>query len=435
MPFHGGDERSGKRAEEPEIAEVVMKKKAAVIGTFDTKGGEFLILIEKLRDLGMEAVTIDTGLGRNENIEADYFISDMLAREGHRMEEAQNAAKRSEYLEQIADRAAQVVMDLAERGVVSGAVSMGGGQGSFIAGMIMRALPIGFPKVLLSTIALVESSAKQFKYLNDTLVLNSLVDIAGKNSLLELTISEAAGAMAGMISGVASGSKAGNSGKQKPAVGISAWGVTTPCVSMVRSLLEEEGMEVFVFHANGDGGMVLENLVRQGALSAVADLTLPEISMPLAGAPVSEIPGRLENAGRLGIPLVVAPGGLDMVLSSKEQLEPGARFCGRKVYRHNPEVAFVRSNEKENKLFGKVIAEKLNNASGPVKVLFPLKGLSAIDREDEIFYDPQTDRVLFQTISTGIENPRVEIRELPEHINSKEFAKAVADAVKEIALF
>lgn len=406
-----------------------MDKRAAVIGTFDTKGEEFLMLIRKLKDLQVDVITIDTGLGKNESFEADYSAALILKSEGYRMDEIASAEKRAEYLEKTAEKAAQIVLELSESGKARGAISMGGGQGSFIAGIVMRALPIGFPKVLLSTIALVESSAKQFKNLNDTVVMNSLVDISGCNSLLEMTISEAAGCIAGMLENqTANGINSG-----KPAVGISAWGVTTPCVNMVRSLLEADGIEVYVFHSNGDGGMVLENLIRQGALCAVADLTLPEISMPLAGACVSPIPHRLENAGEAGIPQVVAPGGLDMVLASADQLAAGGRFYNRKVYQHNPQVAFVRSSPDENKAFGKAIADKLNHAKGPVKLLLPLEGLSAIDKKGEIFYDPQTNQVLFDTLTSLITNNRVEILEADSHINSRSFAEAVVKSLKEIS--
>jgi len=405
-----------------------MGKKAAVIGTFDTKGQEFLLLIEKLKEAGVEAVTIDTGFGENDFIHANYYVAKILREEGLVTDDIKCAGKRALLLEIIANRAAQIVTELKESGEVQGAISMGGGQGSFIAGIVMKNLPVGFPKVLLSTIALVESSAKQFKHLNDTLVMNSLVDIAGINSLLIMTITEAAGALSGMLNF----QYGFETNDRKPAIGISAWGVTTPCVNMVRGMLEAEGIEVYVFHSNGDGGMILENLIRQGALCAVADITLSEISMPLAGANVSPVPNRLENAGTARIPQVIVPGGLDMVLASGEERKSGGKFSGRIVYQHNPDVAFVRSSKDENIIFGKVIANKLNKTKGAVKLLLPLKGISAIDKEDEVFYAPEIDAELFAALKSNLANEDVKIEEIEEHINSHNFAEKIVEALKEI---
>lgn len=404
-----------------------MKNTIAVFGTFDTKGQEFALLKEMLGCCLADAVMIDTGLGKAYSCPADYVVREMLEAEGKTLSDPGNAALRADYLEQIARRTAKLLSSLQKEGKIQGAVSMGGGQGTYIAGVVMRSLPIGFPKVLLSVIAHIADSAQQFEHLNDTVVLNSLVDIAGVNQLLKKTMLEAAGAVAGMAEAMKHGSLAA-----RKTVGISAWGVTTPCVNFLGSYLEKQGVEPYVFHANGEGGSVLETLIRQGEINVVADITLSELSIPLAGGALRETAGRLESACAGGVGQVVVPGGLDMVLARAEDLEPGGKFEGRTVYRHNPQVLFIRSNEEENLRFAEVIAKKLNRAKGPAVLLLPLKGLSAVDREGEIFYRPDIDEVLYRALKEKIMNPLVAVREVDAHINSEAFAQEV---IKELDIF
>ena len=405
-----------------------MGKTAAVIGTYDTKEKELQLLTQRLNQAGVHTIAVDTGLGGHKGREADFMTSQLLKEEGYLDRIPKTSEEKADYLDKTARKAAEVVCRLQQEGKIHGAISIGGGQGSFIAGTVMRALPIGFPKLLLSTIALVESSAGQFKHLNDTLVMNSLVDIAGMNSILDGVITKAAGAMAGMLDLDTTSRKESD----RPAIGISAWGVTTPCVNMVCEALEQNGFEVYIFHSNGDGGVILEKLIRQGVLCAVADLTLPEITMPLAGACVDEIPDRLENAARAGIPQIISPGGVDMILAASRDVQKGGRFEGRRVYQHNPQVLFVRSNKDENIRFGEVIAEKVNASQGPVKICIPTGGFSAVDREGEIFYDVQADKAFVGALKAGITNEQIEIMEIPGNINDSIFAEAVVSKLGEM---
>lgn len=404
-----------------------MNVKVAVFGTFDTKGREFDLLKSCIEQNRLQTILIDTGLTRSTYLQGDYIIRDLLRQEGKALEDVSNAAHRAEYLELISVRAADLIETLQRNGQIRGAISMGGGQGTYIAGKILRALPIGFPKVLLSTLALVEGSAAQFTHLNDTVVLNSLVDVAGINSLLKKTILSAAGSLCGMVRAFETCDD-----DKMPAVAISAWGVVTPCINRVRDFLDERGIEPLVFHSNGEGGMVLESLSRQGAVDAVVDVCWSEESIALAGGPLPFVPGRLEGAAEGHVPRVMAPGGLDMILVRKEDILPGGKFHGRPLYQHNPEVRFVRSKREENIAFGKHMAQKLNKATAPVKLLLPLKGLSAIDCEGQIFYGPRIDRVLFDVLWTEITNPLVEIREVPYHINSPQFAAEVIGELTKI---
>ena len=385
-----------------------MKYTIAVFGTFDTKGMEFKALTQIIQSNGFDVITIDTGLWDNSWIAADYIIRKMIP------------GFDNEGLRKISEKTAELLSLLQKEKKIAGVISMGGGQGTFIAGCVFRRLPIGFPKVMLSTIALIESSAAQFKHMNDTVVLNSLVDIAGVNSLLMQTMVEAAGCICGMV--VATEKIEISS---KKAVGISAWGVTTPCVNEICKCLEKNDTEAYVFHSNGEGGAILEKLIKQGKLAAVADITLSEITMKLAGSNIDTVEDRLENCGKEKIGRVIAPGGIDMILAKPADIEKGGKFYGHKVYHHNPEVIFVRSNKEENLLFAEKLSEKINKTIAPVSVLLPLKGVSAVDKKDEIFFDSETDGFFFETLKQRINNPLVQIKEVPAHINDIEFSNAI----------
>ena len=228
-----------------------MENTVAVLGTFDTKGDEYLFLIEKLRLFGIKVITIDVSTNKSPLFVPDYLASDELDSSGN------IKPNRAKCMEKISQVAYEIITSLIEAGRVQGVISMGGGQGTYLAASVLRRLPIGFPKLLVSTIAFVESSASQFKHINDTMVINSLVDIAGLNSVLESLITMAAGAIAGMLD--ASEGCRWVSGNKK-AIAISAWGVTTPCAVQTGKYLKEDGYEVYTFHSSSDGGYLFEQL-------------------------------------------------------------------------------------------------------------------------------------------------------------------------------
>lgn len=394
-----------------------MKKTVAVLGTFDTKGQEFQYLMECLRDFQISVVTIDVGTGDPVSVVPDYRAAESPACR------CTKRPPKEEWMEMLAREAASYLEKLIGRREVDGVISMGGGQGTFLANRVFRTLPVGMPKVLMSTLALLKDSAEQFLGLNDTMVINSLVDIAGLNKILKMNIRKAAAAMAGMAG---CGPQTAE-GSDRPAVGISCWGVTTPCVEAVRRVLERHGYEVYIFHANGEGGAMLERFARDGLLKGVADITLSEVTMPLAGSYQDAVPERLTCAGKAGIPQVVVPGGVDMVLRHKEEL---SALSKRKVYRHTPEVVFVRSSKEENVRFAKVIAEKLNRASGDITVLIPQKGLSMADRPGGPLYEPETDRVLFKTLKDQL-LPQIKVLEMDCHITDTRFGETAAEILIE----
>lgn len=392
-----------------------MGKTVAVIGTFDTKAKEFLYLIRCLNEFGLSVIAIDVGTDSQSEVQPDYRAAEALD-PGMR-----DRISKDKWMEAVAGQAVLIVKPLLDKDKIQGVISMGGGQGTFLANRIFRELPIGMPKLLMSTLALLEDSAQQFLGLNDTLVMNSLVDIAGLNSVLEENIQKAAGAMAGMISfGMPQKQR-----EKKRSIGISCWGVTTPCVDTVREILTEKGYEVYVFHANREGGMMLERFVREGLLDGVADITLSEVSMPLADSYQKPLPDRLESAGEKGIPQVVVPGGLDMVLKHKEEAKADT---GRKVYYHTPDVVFVRSNQEENKRFAETISRKLNGAKGPTVLMLPLGGISKVDGKGGIFHEPETNAVLFDTLKAGIED-NVELIEMECEITDPDFGRKIAEVL------
>lgn len=386
---------------------------AAVIGTFDTKGKEFAYLTACLEAFGVETVTVDVGTGPSLELDADYRMSELIG------EEILKAGPKEKRMKCLAAKADRVIGKLVSEGAIQGVISMGGGQGTFLAREIFSHIPIGFPKILVSTLAHMKDSAAQFGGLNDTLVMNSLVDIAGLNGVLRNVLRQAAGALAGML---ANQSEAPEE-VAKPAVGISCWGVTTPCVNEVRSVLEEHGYEVYAFHANGEGGAMLERFVKQGLLCGVADITLSEITMPMAGSYQETVPERLETEGPEPIPRVVVPGGLDMVLRGREELKT---LPGRKTYYHTPEVVFVRSTPQENALFAAEICRRLGQLTGPVTLMLPQNGVSMADSPEGPLYEPETDQVLFGGLRDNLPEG-IRLIEMPCNINDKDFADKIAE--------
>ncbi len=304
---------------------------------------------------------------------------------------------------------------------IHGIISMGGGQGTYMAGIIYRKLPVGFPKVLISTIATSTYDQQQFSGIKDTMVINSLVDVAGNNSIIKMIMNRAAAA----ISGMALHSSDSETTDEKVKVGITMWGVTTPCVEVVKERIENAGFEVLVFHATGLGGAAMEDLILQGQIKGVLDITTAELGNELCGGTFDKCEYRCTSAGKKGIPQVIAPGGLDMIKYVPPEALP-QKFQNRKKYMHNENLLFVRSSMEENRRMGKEIAKRVTNTTGPVKIVFPLKGISAIDKKNEIFYDPEADKALLNGMLEGVKD-RNNIITYDLHINDKIFAEKLAE--------
>ena len=332
-------------------------------------------------------------------------------------------ADRGQAVTTAAAGAARLARDAHAKNDVAGVLALGGSAGTTIGTAAMKALPLGVPKVMVSTLA--SGMVRQFVGDKDIFMLNSVVDIAGLNRISRSVLSQAARAMAGLVRYAGPESEAGD----KPLVAATMFGVTTPCVERARQTLERAGCEVLVFHATGNGGQAMESLIDEGLIAGVLDITTTELADDHVGGFLSAGPDRLTAAGRAGIPQVVSTGALDMVNFYAPESVPAA-FTDRMFYRHNANVTLMRTTPEESARIGAEIARKLAAARGPVSVLLPGRGVSAIDKDGQPFDDPVARRALHDAIRAGLREP--EVRELDLHINDPEFADAAAHRLLEM---
>lgn len=403
-----------------------MSKTIVLLGTFDTKGREFAYIKEIIEKRGHQTILIDAGVMGSPLIQPDISRKEVAFKGGSTIEELVSKKDRGFAIDIMSKGTSAIVQELYKEGKLDGIISLGGSGGTALATAAMRTLPVGIPKVMVSTMA--SGDTKPYVGVKDITMMYSVVDISGINRLSASILTNAAGAICGMVE-VELPKKSKASG-EKPLIGATMFGVTTPCVERVRSILEENGCEVLVFHATGTGGMAMESLIESGFINAVADITTTEWCDELVGGVLSAGPTRLDAAGKAGIPQVVSVGALDMVNFGPIDTVP-EKFRSRKLYKHNPTVTLMRTTVEENRKLGEIIAEKLNKAKGPVVLFIPLKGVSAIDREGMPFYDPEADAALFESIKEHLK-PHVEIREMDCHINDPEFAEAMAKTLLQL---
>jgi uncharacterized protein (UPF0261 family) len=316
--------------------------------------------------------------------------------------------------------AAVVLRNLHDQGKIQGLISLGGSAGTNIGTAAMRALPVGFPKLMVSTLA--SGDTRPYVGTKDVAMLYSVVDIAGLNFLSRRILGNAAAAIAGMVKQAEIKEEAG-----KPLIAATMFGVTTPCVTRARRILEERGYEVLVFHATGMGGKAMEDLITDGFIAGVLDVTTTELADELVGGVQSAGPHRLEAAGERGIPQVVCPGAVDMVNFGPLETVP-EKFKGRRLYAHNPTVTLMRTTTEECAQLGRITAEKLNRARGPVVFVMPLQGVSAIDVAGGPFHSPAADAAYLAALKGSLD-PKVRLIEVDAPINDERFAWAVAEAL------
>jgi len=321
-------------------------------------------------------------------------------------------------VEVMARGAAEIVKRLYKEGRLDAVLALGGSGGTAIATHAMRELPVGVPKLVVSTMA--SGDTRPYVGAVDVTLMYSVVDIAGLNPISERILGNAAAAAAGMAKPRGPQAEA-----DKPMVGATMFGVTTPAVTEARKRLEDLGYEVLVFHATGTGGQSMEALMRSGFITASLDITTTELADELVGGVLSAGPERLEAAGELGIPQVVSLGALDMVNFGPFESVP-AEFRDRLLYKHNPTVTLMRTTPEECSALGRMIAEKLNRGRGPLTVFVPLKGVSLFATEGQVFYDPAADEALFGALREHLD-PEVNLEELDLDVNDPEFARAMAD--------
>jgi uncharacterized protein (UPF0261 family) len=394
-------------------------KTVLLVGTLDTKGAEYAYLRERLRAHGVDAILADAGVNEPVGAEPDLHVASETGADPRALAEA---GDRGAAVTAMADAAEALARRLFAEGRIGGVLAAGGSGNTAIATRAMQALPVGAPKVMVSTMA--AGNTADYVGASDVTMMASVTDVAGVNSISARILANAAAAMAGMIQAPEI-----DLGEVKPLVGASMFGVTTPCVTQARERLEALGYEVLTFHATGAGGKAMEGLMDSGFLNGVLDVTTTELCDELVGGVLSAGPDRLEAAGRLGLPQVVSLGALDMVNFGARATVP-PQFESRNLYVHNPSVTLMRTTRDEMVELGRQIARKLSAATGPTALFVPLKGVSMIDAEGQPFHDAEADAALFDVLRSEV-GGNVELIEMDNNVNDPEFADAMADKLDE----
>ncbi len=398
-------------------------KTIAIAGTFDTKGNEYKFVKDLIESLGLGTYTIHLGVF-DPLFEPDVTNADVAEAAGEDIAAIAEAKDRANATEVLSRGLEALLPKLYEEGRFDGIISLGGSGGTALVTPGMRALPVGVPKVMVSTMA--SGNTSQYVGTSDIIMMPSVVDVAGLNRFSTKIFTNAVFAIAGMVN-YESAVKV----EEKPLVAITMFGVTTPCAEEGKRFLESKGYECLVFHATGTGGKTMEALIDDGFIEGVLDITTTEWCDEIVGGVLAAGPNRLEAAGRKGIPQVVSVGALDMVNYGPIDTVPSA-YASRNLYKHNPTVTLMRTSAEEMKEIGGKIAEKLNMASKDTALFLPLKGVSMIDADGQPFYGPEEDKVLFDTLREAVNRDVVEVVEMDCHINDEAFAVAAAKRLVEM---
>lgn len=389
-------------------------KTVVLIATLDTKAEEALYLKQQIERHGLRVLVVDTGVRDEPGFAADVTREEVAAAAGADLARLAASGDRGRAVSAMLAGAVVVAKRLLAAGRLDAVVALGGGSGTALGSAVMRALPFGLPKVMISTKA--SGDVGPYVGTKDIVMFHSVTDIMGLNPILRRVLASAAGAVAGMLAvpleAVA----------PRPTVGLTAFGVTTAAAMRCRDLLTRAGYETLVFHANGTGGRAMEELVAQGAFKAILDLTTTELPDELCGGKQSAGASRLEAAGAFALPQVVVPGAMDMVNFGPPETVP-PKYAGRRLYRHNPNTTLMRTTAAENAILGRWVGEKLARARGPAALLLPLRGFSEYDREGGVFWDPEADRA-FVEAALAATGGQVEVQQLDLHINDPAFAEA-----------
>ncbi len=389
----------------------------AVLGTLDTKGEEHAFIASYIREHGHEALLIDIGCGTPPTVTPDITREQIAAIGGFDLPALND---RGEAINAMSQATAILLAKLAADGEIHAVISLGGGGGTAIATAGMRALPIGFPKLMVSTLA--AGNTAPYLGTKDIMMMPSITDIAGINRLSRMIFTRAAAAICGMVEAQI------DEVKSRPLIVASMFGNTTACVTEAKRLLEIAGYEVLVFAATGTGGRTMEALIESGIVTAVLDLTTTELADELVGGVLTAGPQRMDAAATARIPVVLAPGCLDMVNFGEPASVP-KKFAGRKFYHHNPQITLMRTTVDECNELGRIIAQKANCYVSGAAIMIPKKAISAISASGQPFHDPAADAALFGAIQ---QYSKVSTHLLDEEINSPAFARACAEKLLEL---
>jgi uncharacterized protein (UPF0261 family) len=398
-----------------------MAKTVALLGALDTKGAEYGFVKQCIEARGHKTLLIDVGVLDPPRIRPDVSREEVARAAGVELAAVLEKRDRGEAVAAMSRGAAVVVPKLYAENKFDAIMALGGGGGTSVACAAMRALPLGVPKVMVSTVAGTDVSG--YVGVQDIVMIPSVVDVAGVNRISRRVFAAAAGAICGMLQTEVP------PGEDKPLVAASMFGNTTPCVEAAKAILEQAGYEVLVFHATGTGGKTMENLIAAGLIAGVLDITTTEWADELVGGVLTAGPTRLEAAAGGGVPAVVTPACLDMVNFWAPETVP-QRFKDRQFYPHNPNITLMRTTPEECRHLGRIIAEKLNRSSGPVSVLIPLRGLSMIDAEGGPFWWPEADRALRDALKENLRHD-IPVIEMDCNVNDPEFAQRCAGTLLE----
>ena len=403
----------------------------ALVCALDTKGDEARFVRDLIAERGLDVLTIDTGVIGEPRFTPEVHAAEVAHAGGSSLEALRQQADRGAAIGVMAKGAAATVAQLHRQGRIHGVIGLGGSAGTAIASSAMRALPVGVPKVLVSTVA--SGNVAPYVGTKDIALMYSVVDVAGINRLSRAVLTNAAGAICGAVEAAAQ-LEAQPATDEKPLLAASMFGNTTKLVDAARGQLEQAGYEVLVFHATGSGGQTMEGLIRDGFIRGVLDVTTTEWADELCGGVFSAGPTRLDAAGERGIPQVIAPGCLDMVNFGGMETVP-AHYRDdqtRRFYVWNPQVTLMRTTPEENARLGRILAEKANAAKGPVQIFLPLKGVSILDsvtdEGPQPFWWPEADKSLFDAIKATIQK-NIPVHELDVNVNDPQFAQATATAL------
>lgn len=397
-----------------------MTKTVVIVGSLDTKGAEFAFVKELIEKAGLNTLVVDFGVMGAPPFTPDINREAVAKAGGGDLARLAAGDHKDEAMQVMATGLAVVVRQLFDEGKLDGILGMGGSGGTSIATSSMRALPVGVPKVMVSTMAGGDVSA--YAGSKDITFMPSVVDVAGINSISRAIYTNAAGAIAGMVSMETPPSRA-----EKPLVTASMFGNTTQAVDRARALLEQNGYEVLVFHATGTGGRTMESLIADGYITGSLDMTTTELADYVCGGVLSAGPERCLAASRAGIPAVLVPGCVDMCNFGGIETVP-EKYKGRNLYQWNPNITLMRTNVEENVQIGQLIAAAANAATAPVAILLPLKGVSMLDSPGGQFWNPEADQACYQAIKQNL-RPDIPVHELDHNINDPQFADTVANTL------
>ena len=396
-----------------------MAKVIALLGALDTKGAEYAFVKQCIEARGHRTLLIDIGVLEPPAVRPDVSREEVAKAAGADLAALVARKDRGEAVAAMSRGAAALLPRLFAEGKFDGVIALGGSGGTSVACAAMRALPLGVPKVMVSTVA--ASDVSGYVGVKDIVMIPSIVDVAGINKISREVFARAAGAISGMVETRVP------QGKDKPVIAASMFGNTTPCVSAAKAILEDAGYEVLVFHCTGAGGRTMESLIDAGLIAGVLDVTTTEWADEVVGGVFTAGPTRLEAAARRGVPAIVTPGCLDMVNFGAPDTVP-REFKGRRFYPHNPNVTLMRTTPEENRRMGEIIAGKLNLSTAPVTVLIPLRGVSMIDTEGQAFWWPEADQALFAALKKNLRRD-IPVVEMDCVINAPEFSRRCAETL------